>query len=121
MRTDATAASIVEFEKEIQNYAEAGITESELLFTRNAIGQRDARSFETPSQKIGLLTQILDHDLDVSFVTEQSEILSAISPDEINALAAKHMNLDEMLVVVVGDKQAILPGLQETRLRHCRT
>ena len=113
VRTDATAASIVEFEKEIQNYAESGISESELLFTRNAIGQRDARMFETPSQKIGLLSQILDHDLDVNFVTEQNEILSAISQEEINALAAKHLNLDEMLIVVVGDKQTILPGLQE--------
>ena len=113
VRTDATAASIVEFEKEIQDYAESGITESELLFTRNAIGQRDARSFETPSQKIGLLSQVLDHDLDVSFVTEQNEILSAISQEEIDALAARHMNMDEMLIVVVGDKQTIMPGLQE--------
>lgn len=113
VRTDATAASIVEFENEIQNYVASGISEEELLFTRNAIGQRDARSFETPSQKIGLLSKILDYDLDVSFVTEQSDILSEISQEEIDALAAKHMNMDEMLIVVVGDKNTILPGLQE--------
>ena len=47
VRTDATAASIVELENEIRGYAADGITPEELAFTRNAIGQRDALSYET--------------------------------------------------------------------------
>ncbi len=112
VRTDATAASIVEFENEIREYAESGITESELLFTRKSIGQRDARSFETPGQKLSFLARILVYDLDVSFVDTQNEILAAIGQEELNELAKKHLNMEEMIIVVVGDKATILPELE---------
>ena len=112
VRTDATAASIVEFENEIREYAESGITESELLFTRNSIGQRDARSFETPSQKLGFLARILVYDLDASFVDKQNEILAAIGQEELNELAKKHLVMEDMIIVVVGDKASILPQLE---------
>jgi len=113
VRTDVTAESIIEFEKELRNYVENGITEPELTFTRSAIGQADARQFETPTQKLNFLTRIQTYDLDDTFVDEQNEILERITQKEINELAGKHMNLDEMLIVVVGDKASILPGLEE--------
>jgi zinc protease len=112
VRTDATAASIIEFENEIRAYAESGITEPELSFTRKSIGQRDARSFETPGQKLSFLAQILVYDLDVSFVDSQNEILAAIGQEELNELAKKHLNMDEMIIVVVGDKATILTELE---------
>ena len=113
VRTDATSASIIEFEKEIRKYAEDGITEPELTFTRNAIGQRDARRYESPTQKIVFLSRIVAFDLDDDFVARQNEILQGISQKEINQLSRKHLNMDEMLIVVVGDKETILPGLEE--------
>ena len=93
VRTDATAAE--------------GIAPAELAFTRNAIGQRDALSYETPFQKLGFLSRILTYDLDDDFVERQNEILAAISADELNRLAAKHMTMDDMVIVVVGDRAAI--------------
>ncbi|MEP4149451.1 MAG: pitrilysin family protein [Halioglobus sp.] len=113
VRTDATQDSIVQFEKEIRNYVESGITEAELSFTKNAIGQRDARRYETPTQKLAFLSRIVEYNLDDDFVDRQNEILAGISQDEINNLAKKHLDVDDMIIVVVGDKQAILPGLQE--------
>jgi zinc protease len=113
VRTDATADSIVQFENEIREYAESGITEPELSFTRKAIGQSDARAYETPGQKLGFLAQILEYDLDESFVDEQNEILAAIGKDELDALAKKHLVMEDMIIVVVGDKTTILPSLEE--------
>ena len=31
---------------------------------------------------------------------------------DVNALAAEHLDIEEMILVVVGDKQVILPGLE---------
>jgi zinc protease len=104
--------SIVQFENEIRRYAESGISESELSFTRKSIGQSDARSYETPGQKLGFLAQILEYDLDESFVDQQNEILEAIDKDELDALARKHLVMEDMIIVVVGDKQSILEGLE---------
>jgi len=39
-----------------------------------------------------------------SFVDEQADILQGISKADVDALAEKHLNLDEMIMVVVGDK-----------------
>ena len=112
MRTDATQDSIVQFEKEIRNFVESGITEAELSFTKNAIGQRDARRYETPTQKLAFLSRIVEYNLDDDFVDRQNEILAGISQEEINNLAKKHLDVDDMIIVVVGDKKTILPGLE---------
>ena len=37
----------------------------------------------------------------------QNEILAAISAEELNGLAARHMTMDDMVIVVVGDRAAI--------------
>ena len=113
VRTDVTAKSIIEFENEIRNYAETGITESELLFVRNSLGQNDARSFETPGQKLGFLGNVLIYNLDDDYVDKQKEILDAIGKGEIDDLAAEHLLMDDMIIVVVGDKQTVLPELEE--------
>lgn len=113
VRSNVTAESIVEIENELRKYAEHGITEPELTFTRNAIGQQDATNFETPGQKLGFLSQILKFDLDEKFVDEQNEILAKISQKEIGEISAKLFDVDKMIIVVVGDKATILPALEK--------
>lgn len=112
VRADATDKSIVEFVNEIKAYHKDGISDDELEFMRKAINQRDARKYETPSAKLGFLAQILEHDLSPDFVKERTKIVSTISKKEINALAKKHLNLDDMLMVVVGDAKVLKPQLE---------
>ena len=112
VRTDATLPSVVEFEKEIRAYAENGITPDELAFTRNAIGQSDARRYETPLQKLAFLSNILTYDLPDDFVDTQNEILATIPAEELNGIAAKHLTMDDMAIVVVGDRNVVQPELE---------
>ena len=113
IRTDATGDGIIQFEDEIRGYAAVGISEDELAFTRRALGQRDARRYETPTQKLGFLSRILEFDLDDDFVDAQNEILAAIGQEEIGELASTHLVMEDMIIVVVGDKAVILPQLEE--------
>lgn len=113
VRTDVTSESIIEFLKEIDAYRQSGITAEELNFTKSAIGQSDARRYETPFQKLGFLSNILTYDLPDGFIDQRNEILANLSINEVNALASKHLNTDDMVIVVVGDKATILPGLNE--------
>ncbi|TWX50619.1 insulinase family protein [Colwellia hornerae] len=112
VRADVTDKSIVEFVSEIKGYREQGITAEELSFMRNSINQRDALKYETPRAKLGFLAQILEYDLKPSFVQERAEIVETISAEEINELAKKHLNLAEMLMVVVGDAKTLKPQLK---------
>ncbi len=113
VRADVTAESIIEFRKEIKGFRDAGITPDELTFMKSAIGQRDARAYETPNQKLNFLSEIATYQLDKTFVDEQNSILASIKADELNMLADKHLNLDEMITVVVGDKAKILASLEK--------
>ena len=112
VRADATDKSIVEFVNEIKDYAERGITDEELMFMRNSINQKDALKYETPRAKLGFLAQILEHNLTPDFVSQRSKIVATISKAEINALAEKHLAIDEMLMVVVGDAKTLRPQLE---------
>ncbi len=107
VRSDSTAASIQEFVSEISNYHENGITADELAFTKSAIGQRDARAYETPRQKLGFLSRMMTYDLSPDFVDEQNKILADLTKEEVDALAAKHLDLNDMIMVVVGDKAKV--------------
>ena len=112
VRADATDKSIVEFVNEIKDYADQGITDEELMFMRNSINQKDALKYETPRAKLGFLAQILEHNLTPDFVSQRSKIVATISKAEINALAKKHLAIEKMLMVVVGDAKTLRPQLE---------
>lgn len=113
VRTDTTADSIVQFVNEIKGYRDDGITPDELAFTKNSIGQSEARDYETPGQKAGLLQQIVTYGLSGDFVRRQQAIISGMTVDRINELARAHLPLENMQILVVGDKAVINESLVE--------
>lgn len=113
VRGNATDSSVVEFMKEIKNYYKGGITKEELQFLKKSIGQRDARSYETPFQKAAFLSRILTYDLDKDFVKKQKKIIDKITKKEINSLIKKHLKPKKMNILVVGDKASVEPGLKK--------
>ncbi|MFT7506864.1 MAG: zinc protease, partial [Gammaproteobacteria bacterium] len=112
VRADTTADSILQFRNEINAFKENGLTDEELTFMKRAIGQRDARAYETPNQKLNFLSEIMSYSLDKTFVDDQNTILANIDKAELNLLAAKHLKLDEMITIVVGDKAKVMESLK---------
>jgi zinc protease len=114
IRADATDSALTELMKELKSYEANGIKDDELVFMKNAIGQRDALRYETGAQKAGFIERILEYNLPANYVEQQNKILKNITKPEIDALAKKWINPDKMNIVLVGDKARILPGLQKT-------
>ncbi|WP_444994965.1 M16 family metallopeptidase [Aliikangiella sp. IMCC44359] len=112
VRADATDKSLVEFVKEISAYADKGISTEELSFIRKAINQRDALKYETPRAKLSFLAQILENDLAPDFVKQRMKIVENITAEEINALAKKHLNLKDMVIVIVGNSKVLKPQIE---------
>ncbi len=111
VRADSTADSIVQFMTEITQFRDQGITAEELAFTKKAIGQSEALDYETPGQKSRLLSQIIEYDLDRDFVSRQQQIINNLTVERVNALAQEHLPVEEMVLVVVGDKMLIEESL----------
>ncbi len=113
VRSNATDSAVAEFMKEITLYHEKGISPDELKYMKNSIGQGDARKYETPSQKALFLSRIVHFGLDGKYVDEQNKIINKMTIADVNALTKKHLPYTTMNIVVVGDKESILPGLQK--------
>jgi zinc protease len=113
VKAGATDSSVVEFVKEIKNYQQGGITPVELTFTKASISQSDARKYETNSQKAAFLSRIQEYKLKPTFADEQNKILQGITKPELDALAAKYLDINKMIILVVGDKERVLPALQK--------
>ncbi|GAB3027077.1 pitrilysin family protein [Spirosoma pulveris] len=113
VKAAATDSSVIEFVKEITNYAKSGITEQELTFVKSSLGQSDALRYETSLQKAFFLSRIIEYNLPRNYVEQQSEILRKITKAEIDAVAKKQLPINNMIITVVGNKQLIKPGLEK--------
>jgi zinc protease len=109
---EATTASITEVLSEMQKYSAEGMTEEEYMFMQNAIGQRDARAYETPGAKLGLLSQLLRYDLPLDYRKQQKSLLRETDRETLNELAGRLIGTDNMAIVVVGDVPVIRPELE---------
>ncbi|MFL5752103.1 MAG: M16 family metallopeptidase, partial [Bacteroidia bacterium] len=113
VRANATDSALVDYIHEMKDYADKGITDGELSFTRHSMGQADALKYEAPQQKAGFMKRLLDYNLKPSYVKEQNLILESISMKDINSLAKKNLDYEHMVIVVVGDKESNLEKVKK--------
>ncbi|MBL7872703.1 MAG: insulinase family protein [Cyclobacteriaceae bacterium] len=113
IRANATDSALVEVMKELTNYSKKGITDDEIKFMKNALGQRDALLYETGFQKAGFIGRILEYDLPANYVDEQNKILANMTKKEIDQVASKWIKPASSNILLVGDKVSILPGLEK--------
>jgi zinc protease len=113
IRADATDSALHDIMRDLKAYAENGVKEEDLAFTKKAIGQRDALQYETGIQKANFISRILEYGLPKDFVEKQNKILGSMTKQEVDALAKKWIDADRMNILLVGDKAKILPGLKK--------
>lgn len=113
IKAPATDSALSEVIKEMNNYAANGIKDDEVKFMKSALGQIDALRYETGFQKAGFIGRILEYDLPADYVDKQNEILKNMTKAEIDAMAKKWIDINKMNILIVGDKEKIVPGLQK--------
>jgi len=113
VRAASTDSAVREFVKLIGDYSKDGETSQELTFTKNSIGQADALKYESNIQKASFLLVLQKYNLKASYVDEQNKILKETSKAETYQLAQKYLDPGQMTILVVGDKEKIMPGLQK--------
>ncbi|WP_162045561.1 M16 family metallopeptidase [Vibrio taketomensis] len=116
VRADATVPSIIEMEKELEQYSQQGMTNQELEFMRLAVGQKDALKYETPSQKAGLLGSILTFGLDEDYLQQRNEIAEKVNKQTLDAVANKWFNPKDYQIIVVGDAKKLKPQLESLQI-----
>lgn len=118
VRASSTDSSLKEIFSELNKYRETGITSEELAYTKKALSQGDALRYETPYDKASFLGQIAKYDLPTDYISQQNNVLQAITKAEIDALAKEMLPVDKMVIVVVGDKDKIIKSLEKLELNY---
>ncbi len=113
IKAGATDSALSEVMKELRDYATSGITEEELNFMKNSLGQRDALSYETGFQKAGFIGRMLEYNLPADYVDQQNKILAGMTKASIDAMAKKWINVSKMNILLVGDKAKTLDGVKK--------
>lgn len=112
-KANTTDSTLVELFKEMKKFTADGITDEELNFTKNAIAQSDALKYESSMQKLFFIKRLMDYDLPKDYVATQTKILNEIQKDRINQTAKKYLPYNNMIVVVVGDKDTNLEKVKK--------
>jgi zinc protease len=113
IRADATDSALGEVIKEIKNYYTNGITDDELSFMKNAIGQSEALRYETPGQKAQFIRRILDYNLKGTYTQEQHKLLMGMTKKELDKSTKKYLDLAKMNILLVGDKAKYIDKIKK--------
>ncbi|MGL6162108.1 M16 family metallopeptidase [Microbulbifer sp.] len=107
VKKDATADALNEVLTELEKFDGEGMTEAEFDYMRAAIGQQEARKYETPGDKLGLLNRILSYNLPLDYRSQQNAILKDTDRKTLNKVITDVLEPEKLAIVVVGDAASI--------------
>lgn len=117
VKTDVTAASVHEMVSEMLGLGgERPITAKELSEAKENRIRGYAQSFETNSQIAGRLGELWGYGLPMSHLGEEPRLLSEVDLKEVRKVSKAYAQRDQLRLLVVGDKEKVLPGLRDLDL-----
>lgn len=111
VRNDVTAQAITEILNEMRRIRIERIDEKELSTVKSYIVGSFPLQIETPSQIASRAIAIELYDLPKTYYSTFTETVSAITPDDLYAMAEKYMYPEELTIVVAGDAGEISSSL----------
>lgn len=117
VQSDATADAIKEGMREMHEIrGTRPVTRAELETGRAALTRGFARNFETAEQVGRAAAQMALHDLSDDYYSTFVSRILAIDEQDVTTAAARHLRPDQMLTVVVGDREKIGSSLDSLGL-----
>jgi zinc protease len=108
--SENTANAISEILREL-NEIKNGITYAELEFARSSVIRRYPGNFETHGQITANLASLVLHCLPDNYFDTYIDNLRNLKIEDINKAAFENIHPDKLSVLVVGDKNLVLPQL----------
>lgn len=112
IQSDATAESVRDVLVQLDELGGSRpVTQDELSSARDALTRGYARGFETVEQVARAAAQLALYELPEDTFDVFSERVSAVTSDDVTALARQWLRSDDMQGVIVGDPTSSLAGL----------
>jgi zinc protease len=107
-----TGNAVKEIIKEL-NLIREGVTESELEFAKSSTIGKYPSNFETNRQIAHNLTTKYLYDLPNDYFHTYLDRIRDVSIEQTNKSAMDHIHADKLVILLVGDKEKLIPQLRE--------
>lgn len=116
LKTDVTAPGVTEFFKEVEGMSSNQLSAAELKMAKDNWALSLPGMFETSPSVAGSIAGLFVYDLPLDYYKKLPEQIDAVTPKQVEEVAAKYFKPDQMVVVTVGDKAKIRPELEKLNL-----
>jgi zinc protease len=116
IRTDVTAPAIEETFKEIDRMRTSEPSAEEMSLSKDSITRSLAGDFEANNQVTNLFGGLFVYGLPLDYYRTFPAKVDAVNAGDVQKMAKEYMQPDSMLVVAVGDRAKIGPGLEKLGL-----
>ena len=107
IRTDATAAAVMEVFHEIDEIRETLITANELAAAKESLSRAWTSRFNTISSSADAIREMFIHGYDRDEFQKALAQIPIISTADVQRIAREHLHAEEMIIVAVGDAAKI--------------
>ena len=115
VQTNATFETAKIVKDEIAKYRN-GVTAEDLENVKNTLLKANAGRFETLQQLNSMLTPIVQYGYPFDYIRQRENVVKGMTLSEHTALAQKYLHPDQLVFVIVGDKETQFDKLKELGL-----
>lgn len=120
VQTDKTSESLTEFFNELNGILQA-VPPEELERAKNYVALRFPGGFETSGDISRRLEDVLVYRLPDDYFSQYVQKIEAVTAADVQRVAREHIRPDRLVVVVVGDRTTIEPGIRALDLGTINT
>jgi zinc protease len=113
--TEKSDSALMDFMSELRG-VQGGkpFTADEIQQGKESLVQALPRRFASVDGVAGAISQLYTQDLPQSYFQEYAAKINAVTSDDLVRVAKKYIDLDNLSIVIVGDREAIEPKLRAT-------
>jgi zinc protease len=115
VQTNATFETAQIVRDEIAKYRQ-GISADDLNLVKSTLLKSNAGRFETLQQLSGMLSPIVTYGLPFDYIKQREAMVRNMTLEEHKALSQKYLHPDQLVFVIVGDKETQFAKLKELGL-----
>jgi zinc protease len=115
VQTDKTAQALKEFFNELNGISQR-VPEEELSRAKNYVSLRFPSGFESTGDISRRLEELLIYGLPEDYFSKYVQNIEAVTSADVQRVAQKYIQPNRALVVVVGDRKTIEPGIRALNL-----
>ncbi len=111
VRSNITFEAVELIKQIMEDYPE-DLDPNDLEVTKGFMIKSNARKFETLQAKLGMLSDISNYDLPDDYIKQREEKATNFTLEDLQDLARKYINPDNMIYLIVGDAETQLDKLE---------